>query len=99
MRCVLNNFLSEANEKIPEHGTLKSQIFVRYLFSYISYFWNSTKFNIVWKFLFALKPLNVNVIFFADPRRPSKVRKLVRTNQFQVESTKIGTVQKFVTLQ
>ena len=32
-------------------------------------------------------------------RRPSKVRKLVRTNQFQVESTKIGTVRKFVTLQ
>ena len=32
-------------------------------------------------------------------RRPSKVRKLVRTNQFQVESTKMGTVRKFVTLQ
>ena len=32
-------------------------------------------------------------------RRPSKVRKLVRMNQFQVESTKIGTVRKFVTLQ
>ena len=32
-------------------------------------------------------------------RRPSEVRKLVRTNQFQVESTKIGTVRKFVTLQ
>ena len=31
--------------------------------------------------------------------RPSKVRKLVRTNQFQVKSTKIGTVRKFVTLQ
>ena len=25
--------------------------------------------NIVWKFLFALKPLNFNVIFFADPRK------------------------------
>ena len=31
--------------------------------------------------------------------RPSKVRKLVRTNQFQVKSTKIDTVRKFVTLQ
>ena len=31
--------------------------------------------------------------------RPSKVRKLVRTNQFQVKSTKRGTGRKFVTLQ
>ena len=31
--------------------------------------------------------------------RPSKVRKLVRTNQFQVKSTKMGTGRKFVTLQ
>ena len=31
--------------------------------------------------------------------RPSRVRKLVRTNQFQVKSTKLGTVRKFVTLQ
>ena len=31
--------------------------------------------------------------------RRSKVQKLVRTNQFQVKSTKMGTGQKFVTLQ
>ena len=31
--------------------------------------------------------------------RPSKVRKLVRTNQFQVKSTKMGTGRKFITLQ
>ena len=31
--------------------------------------------------------------------RPSKVRKLVRTNQFQVKSMKMGTRRKFVTLQ
>ena len=31
--------------------------------------------------------------------RPGKVRKLVRRNQFQVKSTKIGTGGKFVTLQ
>ena len=31
--------------------------------------------------------------------RPSKVRKLVCTNQFQVKSTKMGTGRKFVTLQ
>ena len=31
--------------------------------------------------------------------RPSKVRKLVCTNQFQVKSTKMGTRRKFVTLQ
>ena len=31
--------------------------------------------------------------------RPSKVRKLVRTNQFQVKSTKMGTGRKFVILQ
>ena len=43
----------------------------------------------------------------AYPRQAQKVRKLVRTNLFQVESTKIGTVpkkkigtvRKFVTLQ
>ena len=28
--------------------------------------------------------------------RPSKVQKIVRTNQFQVKSTKMGTRQKFV---
>ena len=28
--------------------------------------------------------------------RPSKVRKLVRTNQFQIKSTKMGTGRKFV---
>ena len=54
---------------IKHYHTVKSQISVRYLISYISYFWQSTKFNIVWKFLFALKPLNFNVIFFADPRK------------------------------
>ena len=31
--------------------------------------------------------------------RLSRVRKLVRTNQFQVKSTKMGTVRNFVTLQ
>ena len=31
--------------------------------------------------------------------RPLKVRKLVRANQFQVKSTKMGTGRKFVTLQ
>ena len=31
--------------------------------------------------------------------RPSKVRKLVPANQFQVKSTKMGTGRKFVTLQ
>ena len=48
------------------------------------------------KIYFVLRPSNFNVIIAL---RPSKVRKLVRTNQFQVKSTKMGTGRKFVTLQ
>ena len=62
----------------------------------VSYFWKSTKFKTVWKFLFALRSSIFNVFLIL---RPSKVRKLVRTNQFQVHSTKMGTGRKFVTLQ
>ena len=47
----------------PGWGTVKSQIFVQYLFSYFRTFEKSTKFNTVWKFLFVLRPSNFNVIF------------------------------------
>ena len=67
--CLVLHNRPFANYMYTSELTVKSQIFVRYLFSYISYFWKSTKFNIVWKFLFGLKPLNFNVIFFADPRK------------------------------
>ena len=47
-------------------GTVKSQIFVRYL---ISYFWKSAKFNTGWKFIFVLRPSNFNVILFWGPQK------------------------------
>ena len=67
-------------------NTVKSQIFVRHL---ISYFRTLKK---VWNFIpdenffFCLEAIEFKCIFVL---RPSKVRKLVRTNQFQVKSTKI----------
>ena len=71
--------------------TVKSQIFVRYL---ISYFWKKCE---IWmKIYFCLEAIEFQCNFVL---RPSKVRKLVRTNQFQVKSTKMGTGRKFVTLQ
>ena len=76
--------------------TVKSQIFVRYLISYFRTFAKSAKFNTGRKFIFGLEAIEFQCNFVV---RPSKVRKLVRTNQFQVKSTKIGTGRKFVTLQ
>ena len=46
-----------------------------------------------------IRPVAVNGLKCNFVLRPSKVRKLVRTNQFQVKSTKMGTGRKFITLQ
>ena len=48
------------------------------------------------KICFCLEAIEFQCNFVLSP---SKVRKLVRTNQFQVKSTKMGTGRKFVTLQ
>ena len=57
--------------------TVKSLIFVRYLFSYL---WKSTKFNTVWKFLvhkFCFEALESTKISFVRTSFKSKVRKWV----------------------
>ena len=79
--------------------TVKSQTFARYLFSYFRTFEKGTKENTVWKFLFVLRPT-----LFWGPRISISfsfevLENLVRTNQFQVKCTKMGTGRKFVTLQ
>ena len=48
--------------------TVKSQIFVRYLISYFRTFEKSAKFNTEWKFVFVLRPSNINVTLFWGPR-------------------------------
>ena len=80
--------------------TVKPHIFVRYLFSYFHTFAVLEKaqnlMSQAYENLFLLwdRRVSTSVCF-----RPSKVRKLVCTNQFQVKNTKMGTGRKFVTLQ
>ena len=62
----LERFTVHFNSGIP---TEKSQIFVRYLISYFRTFEKSAKFNTGWKFNFALRPSNFNVILFGGPRK------------------------------
>ena len=69
--------------------TVKSQIFV------LLYFWKSSKFSTV-NFFFSLWGPRIQRCLVL---RPWKVRKFVRTNQFQVKHTKMGTGRKFVTFQ
>ena len=61
-----------------------------------SHFWKKYKIYFRMKIYFRFEALEFQWHFVF---RPSKVRKLVRTNQFQVKSTKMGTRRKFVTLQ
>ena len=93
--CSFGSF-AKRGRSFPCGSTVKSQIFVRYLISYFRTFAKSAKFNTGRKFIFGLEAIEFQCNFVL---RPSKVRKLVRTNQFQVKSTKIGTGRKFVTLQ
>ena len=88
-----------------QNGDLKSTYFLvkfpycrSLLIFVLSYFWKSSKFNTVNG---AYKNVFCAPFCFEDHfvLRTSKVRKLVRANQFQVKSTKIGAVQNFVTLQ
>ena len=55
-----------------EANNVKSQIFVRYLFSYFRTFEKSTKFKTVWKFLFALRSSIFNVFLFWGLRKYKK---------------------------
>ena len=62
----------------------------------LSYFWKKCEIQCQMKIYFCLEAIEFQCNFVL---RPSKVRKLVRTNQFQAKSTKMGTGRKFVTLQ
>ena len=75
--------------------TVKSQIFIRYLFSYFRTFEKVLNF-ILYEYFFCFEAIELQCDFIM---KLSKVGKLVRTNQFQVKSTKMGTRRKFVTLQ